>query len=54
MNQEEAADRLRRAELEFHAAQREHDGSFISTERYRAAVSELLIAMSVVQAILAG
>lgn len=46
------AERLRRAEAEYQAAQLEHDGSDRATERYRAACAELLTADRIGRAVL--
>ena len=54
MTKEQAAERLRLAELELRAAQLEHDGGMRATERYRAAVSELAIAEAIAAALFAG
>ena len=54
MTPRDAAERLRRAEVEFRAAQVEHDGSDVATERYRAALSELKIAERVGRAVIAA
>jgi hypothetical protein len=54
MTPEEAAKRLRKAELELQRAQRHHDGSLEAVERYRAAVSELAIAQKIAAAFLSN
>jgi hypothetical protein len=46
------AERLRRAEAEYQAAQRDHDGSDRATERYRAACNELLVCDRIARAVL--
>jgi hypothetical protein len=48
----ELAERLRRAEREYQAAQLEHDGSDQATERYRAACAELLACDRIARAVL--
>lgn len=52
MTPRQAADRLRRAETEYRAAQAEHDGSMRATVRYQAAKRELEIAFDVAAALL--
>lgn len=53
MTLRDAAERLRRAEMEFRAAQLEHDGSLQATVRYQAARSELVNAERVARAVVA-
>lgn len=54
MTKEQVAERLRLAELEMQSAQLEPPGTLHANERYRAAASELAIAMSVARAMLAA
>lgn len=52
MTPREAADRLLRAEVEYRAAQLEHNGTMRATVRYQAARREQDIAFAVARAVL--
>lgn len=54
MTRQQAAERLRRAEVELQRAQREHDGSAHAAARYQSAHAELRAATWTAMALLAA